>query len=94
MTGYMKIPIYVNDSSLNMYQNEVMNLLSFLKESHPAFLLDEGLYKSMHQSAKNLCTLLVNQEQWNRSKFQVWLNRFLSELNDAHSYIQLESSTT
>ena len=94
MTKHMEIPIHINDSSLNIYQNEVMNLLSFLKESHPAFLLDEGLYKSMHQSAMNLCTLLANQKQWNRPKFQVWLNRFLSELNDAHSYIQLESPIT
>ena len=41
MNEHREIPIYTNDSSLNIYQNELMNLLAFLKEVHPAFLIDK-----------------------------------------------------
>ena len=46
MTGYMKIPIYVNDSSLNMYQNEVMNLFSFQKNHILLSYLMKGYTKA------------------------------------------------
>ena len=43
MNEHKEIPIYTNDSSLNIYQNELMNLLAFLKEVHPTFLIDKSL---------------------------------------------------
>ena len=43
MNEHQKIPIYTNDSSLNIYQNELMNLLAFLKEVHPTSVLKKYL---------------------------------------------------
>ena len=93
MNEHREIPIYTNDSSLNIYQNELMNLLAFLKEVHPAFLIDKSLDERISLMATDICNQLSDKVQWNLSKFQVWLNRLLVELQDAHSYIPLESST-
>ena len=93
MNEHREIPIYTNDSSLNIYQNELMNLLAFLKEVHPAFLIDKSLDERISLMAMDICNQLSDKVQWNLSKFQVWLNRLLVELQDAHSYILLESST-
>ena len=93
MNEHREIPIYTNDSSLNVYQNELMNLLTFLKEVHPAFLINKSLDERISLMATDICNQLSDKVQWNLSKFQVWLNRLLVELQDAHSYIPLESST-
>ena len=92
MNEHREIPIYTNDSSLNVYQNELMNLLTFLKEVHPAFLIDKSLDERISLMATDICNQLSDKVQWNLSKFQVWLNRLLVELQDAHSYIPLSSS--
>lgn len=93
MNEHKEIPIYLNDSSLNIYQNELMNLLMFLKKVHPAFLIDKSLDERMSLMAMNICNQLSDESQWKLPKFQVWLNRLLTELQDAHSYIPLNSST-
>lgn len=93
MNEHRKIPIYTNNSSLNIYQNELINFLTFLKEVHPAFLLDKNIDERISLMAMDICNQLSDKSQWNLSKFQVWLNRLLVELQDAHSYIPLESST-
>ena len=92
MNEHREIPIYTNDSSLNIYQNELMNLLAFLKEVHPTFLIDKSLDERISLMATDICNQLSDKVQWNLSKFQVWLNRLLVELQDAHSYIPLELS--
>ena len=92
MNEHREIPIYTNDSSLNVYQNELMNLLTFLKEVHPAFLIDKSLDERISLLATDICNQLSDKDQWDLSKFQVWLNRLLVELKDAHSYILLSSS--
>lgn len=42
--------------------------------------------------AMDICNQLSDKSQWSLSKFQIWLNRLLVELQDAHSYIPLSSS--
>ena len=93
LNEHKEIPVYTHDSSLNIYQNELMNFLMFLKEVHPAFLLDKNIDERISLMAMDICNHLSDKSQWNLSKFQVWLNRLLTELQDAHSYVPLESST-
>ena len=77
MNEHRRIPIYTNDSSLNIYQNELMNFLTFLKEVHPAFLLDKNIDERISLMAMDICNHLSDKSQWNLPKFQVWLNRCL-----------------
>ena len=53
MNEHREIPIYTNDSSLNIYQNELMNLLAFLKEVHPTFLFDKSLDERIELNPKS-----------------------------------------
>ena len=89
MIEFKTIPIYFRNPSFNSFQNELMNFFIFLSKVHPAFLLDNSLLAKMQKQADFLCDLLADESSWNLSKFQIWVNKFIRNLNDAHSHIEV-----
>ena len=92
MTQFIEIPLSCKEETHNAYQNELMNLLDFLRKVHPAFLQDKSLYARMDALAKQLCGELTD-EKMPLEKFQILLNKFVAILSDAHTSIEVASQT-
>ena len=85
---YREIPIYHEHRQFNSYQNELMNLFEFIKTTHPAFIVLPQLEATMKEQVEVLCELLADESQWTLPKFQVQLNKLLTNLEDAHTFIE------
>lgn len=92
MEQFIEIPLSCKEDPRNAYQNELMNLLDFLRKVHPAFLQDKSLYARMDALAKQLCGELTD-EKMPLEKFQILLNKFVAMLSDAHTSIEVASQT-
>lgn len=92
MTQFIEVPLSCKEETHNAYQNELMNLLDFLRKVHPAFLEDKSLYARMDALAKQLCGELAD-EKMALEKFQILLNRFVAMLSDAHTSVAVASQT-
>lgn len=91
MGNAFPIPILYTDKAGNLYQNEVMNLLAFIKEFHPLPLVDEAAFTCFETYAEALCDKL---DGWmERPAFQVELNRWLTLLRDAHTFLILDDTS-
>ena len=90
MGNAFPIPILYTDKAGNLYQNEVMNLLAFIKEFHPLPLVDEAAFTCFETYAEALCDKL--DERMERPAFQVELNRWLALLQDAHTFVMLDDT--
>ena len=91
MGNAFPIPILYTDKAGNLYQNEVMNLLAFIKEFHPLPLVDEAAFTRFETYAEALCDKL--DERMERPAFQVELNRWLALLRDAHTFLMLDDAS-
>ena len=91
MGNAFPIPILYTDKAGNLYQNEVMNLLAFIKEFHPLPLVDEAAFTRFETYAEALCDKL--DERMERPAFQVELNRWLTLLRDAHTFLMLDDAS-
>ena len=91
MGNAFPIPILYTDKAGNLYQNEVMNLLAFIKEFHPLPLVDEAAFTCFETYAEALCDKL--DERMERPAFQVELNRWLTLLRDAHTFLMLDDAS-
>lgn len=91
MGNAFPIPILYTDKAGNPYQNEVMNLLAFIKEFHPLPLVDEAAFTRFEAYAASLCDRL--DERMERPAFQVELNRWLALLRDAHTFLMLDDAS-
>ena len=91
MGNAFPIPILYTDKAGNLYQNEVMNLLAFIKEFHPLPLVDEAAFTRFETYAEALCDKL--DERMGRPAFQVELNRWLALLRDAHTFLMLDDAS-
>lgn len=91
MDDTFTIPILYTDKAGNLYQNEVMNLLAFIKEFHPLPLVDEAAFTRFETYAEALCDKL--DERMERPAFQVELNRWLALLRDAHTFLMLDDAS-
>ena len=91
MGNAFPIPILYTDKAGNLYQNEVMNLLAFIKEFHPLPLVDEAAFTCFETYAEVLCDKL--DERMERPAFQVELNRWLALLRDAHTFLMLDDAS-
>ena len=91
MGNAFPIPILYTDKAGNLYQNEVMNLLAFIKEFHPLPLVDEAAFTCFETYAEALCDKL---DGWmERPAFQVEFNRWLTLLRDAHTFLILDDTS-
>ena len=91
MDNACPIPILYTDKAGNLYQNEVMNLLAFIKEFHPLPLVDKGAFTRFETYAASLCDRLDNRMEC--PAFQVELNRWLALLRDAHTFLMLNDAS-
>ena len=91
MDNTFPIPILYKEKAGNLYQNEVMNLLAFIKEFHPLPLVDEAAFTRFETYAEALCDEL--DERMERPAFQVELNRWLALLRDAHTFLMLDDAS-
>ena len=91
MGNAFPIPILYTDKAGNLYQNEVMNLLAFIKEFHPLPLVDEAAFTRFEAYAASLCDRL--DERMESPAFQVELNRWLALLRDAHTFLMLDDAS-
>lgn len=88
---YTSIPIYYNDESFQLYQNELMNFFIFLTKTHPAFILDKSLETRCHQFVIAVCDELRDMNNITLADFQLRINELLVLLQDAHTFINLDS---
>ena len=91
MDNAFSIPILYKNRAGNLHQNEVMNLLAFIKEFHPLPLVDEAAFTRFEAYAASLCDRL--DERMERPAFQVELNRWLALLRDAHTFLMLDDTS-
>ena len=84
MIEYFPIPILKKDKQYNLYQNEVMNLVSFIKEYHPLPLVDGKAFASVEKQSEILCHSLEHERT--SSDFPMKLNKLLTLLHDAHTF--------
>ena len=84
MIEYFPIPILKKDKQYNLYQNEVMNLVSFIKEYHPLPLVDGKAFASVEKQSEILCHSL--EHEGTSSYFPMKLNKLLTLLHDAHTF--------
>ena len=90
MMEFFPIPVLMQDKRYNPYQNEVMNLVSFLKEYHPSPLIDEKAFALMEKQSEVLCGVLVQGAT--DSMFPMQLNKLLALLHDAHTFVMPKAS--
>ena len=84
MIEYFPIPILKKDKQYNLYQNEVMNLVSFIKEYHPLPLVNEKAFALVEKQSEILCHSL--EHEGTSSYFPMKLNKLLTLLHDAHTF--------
>ena len=87
MIEYFPIPILKKDKQYNLYQNEVMNLVSFIKEYHPLPLVNEKAFALVEKQSEILCHSL--EHEGTSSYFPMKLNKLLTLLHDAHTFASL-----
>ena len=90
MMEYFPIPVLQQDKRYNPYQNDVMNLIYFLKEFHPSPLIDEKAFALMEKQSEVLCGMLVQGATG--SMFPMRLNKLFTLLRDAHTFAMPKDS--
>ena len=79
-----KIPVTFYDESYNKYQNEVMNLLHFIRLFHPVSIVNPERFNRFEIQAEKICNEM--KDMMDLQHFQFALNSLLAILEDAHTY--------
>lgn len=82
---FHKIPVTFYDESYNKYQNEVMNLLRFIRTFHPVGIVNPERFNRFERQAEKVCHEM--KDVMDLQHFQFALNSLLAILEDAHTYI-------
>ena len=85
---FHKIPTTFYDESYNKYQNEVMNLLHFIRAFHPVSIVNPERFNRFERQAEKVCYEM--QDVKDLQHFQFALNSLLAMLEDAHTYFMPE----
>ena len=85
---FHKIPVTFFDGSYNKYQNEVMNLLHFIRTFHPVSIVNPERFNMIEKQAKKVCHDM--KDGIDLQLFQFALNSLLAILEDAHTYFMPE----
>lgn len=85
MIEFFPIPILKKYSQCNQYQNEIRNLVSFIKEYHPLPLVEKETFELVEKESEVIYHALEHEDVV--SDFPIRLNRLLTLLHDAHTFI-------
>ena len=88
---HLQISKVIHSDDYNDYQNELLNFARFLKDTHPAFLIDNKLKIKIDELVLKLCEQLSDTTIISLSDFQIILNKVLVELHDAHSFFSIDA---
>lgn len=81
---FHKIPVTFFDEGYNKYQNEVMNLLHFIRAFHPVSIVNPERFHMFERQAEKVCHEM--KEGMDLQHVQLALNSLLAILEDAHTY--------
>ena len=85
---FHKIPVTFFEESYNKYQNEVMNLLHFIRLFHPVSIVNPERVNRFERQAEKICHEMKGVIDLQH--FQFALNSLLAILEDAHTYFMPE----
>lgn len=85
---FHKIPVTFFDESYNKYQNEVMNLLHFIRAFHPVSIVNPERFNRFEGQVEKICHEM--KDMMDLQHFQFALNSLLAKLEDAHTYFMPE----
>lgn len=85
---FHKIPVTFFEESYNKYQNEVMNLLHFIRTFHPVSIVNPERFHRFERQAKKVCHDM--KDGMDLQHFQFALNSLFAILEDAHTYFMPE----
>lgn len=85
---FHKILVIFSDESYNKYQNEVMNLLHFIRAFHPVSIVNPERFNRFEGQVEKICHEM--KDMMDLQYFQFALNSLLAILEDAHTYFMPE----
>lgn len=85
---FHKIPVTFFDESYNKYQNEVMNLLHFIRAFHLVSIVSPERFNRFEGQVEKICHEM--KDMMDLQHFQFALNSLLAKLEDAHTYFMPE----
>lgn len=85
---FHKILVIFSDESYNKYQNEVMNLLHFIRAFHPVSIVNPERFNRFEGQVEKICHEM--KDMMDLQHFQFALNSLLAILEDAHTYFMPE----